>query len=160
MLRKSILFLVILLSFGLFSLQRAGQDSIKNFTWLLGTWKMESKRGIVYENWKKVSNKEFRGISYMLNEKDTIVLETISLLEKDGLLHYIPTVVDQNDGKPVVFNLISIKNKEVIFENKMHDFPQRISYSLTKDQHLMAIISGEVNNTEKQIQFLMQKVNN
>ena len=50
---------------------------LKQAEWLVGTWKNETKRGIVYETWRKVSKTELVGKSYKIKQGDTVVFETI-----------------------------------------------------------------------------------
>ena len=57
-------------------------------------------------------------------------------------LFYIPTVKNQNNGEPVSFKLVSGKNGEFVFENKQHDFPQRIIYRNPNPDSLYARIEG------------------
>src|SRR5690606_29225029 len=94
------------------------------------------------ESWTKTSDTEFAGKSYILKEKDTVIFETIRLVqEKDGLF-YIPTVRNQNDNLPVRFALKAISDTEMVFENPKHDFPQIISYTKITSDSLVAEISG------------------
>lgn len=126
--------------------------------WLIGTWEMTTKKGNVYESWKKINKDEFSGKSYILKNRDTIILETVKLVQKGDSLFYIPTVREQNDGLPVHFSMKSVSGKKIIFENPSHDFPQVISYTRTGKDSLMAQISGMQNVRQRNERFPMRRV--
>jgi hypothetical protein len=121
-------------------------DSSDRFNQLLtleGTWVMQTKKGPLFESWNKVSDVELQSRSYRLNGKDTVLLEKVSIVEKEGGIFYIPVVENQNNGQPVKFTLISIEKNKFTFENKLHDFPQRIIYNLLSTDSIVARIEGE-----------------
>lgn len=60
--------------------------------------------------------------------QDTTLLEHLELTVEDKEVWYIPTVPDQNNAEPVPFKLVYHGDKDLIFENRQHDFPQRILY--------------------------------
>jgi hypothetical protein len=115
---------------------------IDNLQWLLGTWRDSSSAGQLYEIWTKVNDTLYSGKSFMIAHTDTVFYETIMLELKGTDLFYIPTVRNQNNEQPVTFKLISDKYGEFIFENKNHDFPQRIIYKNPHPDSLYARIEG------------------
>lgn len=131
---------------------------LKQAEWLIGTWENQSQRGTIYEKWSKISDLEFSGKSFALAENDTIVFETLQLIEKQDGIFYIPTVKNQNDGQPVSFSLKKISETELFFENPEHDFPQYISYTRVLPDSLIAEISGMRGGQERKITFRMRKV--
>lgn len=134
------------------------KSQLKQAEWLIGTWENQTQRGTIYETWSKVSDLEFSGKSYALAENDTIVFETLQLIEKQDGVFYIPTVKNQNDGQPVSFSLKKITETELFFENPEHDFPQVISYTRVLPDSLIAEISGMRGGQERKITFRMRKV--
>jgi hypothetical protein len=133
-------------------------NEIKKAEWLIGTWENKTSRSSVYETWIKISDDEMSGKSYLLKEKDTIVFETIRLVQEQGRLFYIPTVRDQNDGLPVRFGLKTISVKVLVFENPLHDFPRVISYSRISRDSLIGEISGMKNGQIHKQTFPMKLV--
>ncbi len=127
--------------------------------WLIGVWENKTTRGSLYESWRKVSDKEFSGKSYTVKGADTVVLETVRLVEEQDQLYYIPTVSDQNNGKPVRFKLTRLTDEQFVAENPEHDFPQTITYTKRGRDSLMAEISGRLNGTLAKRMFPMRKVN-
>ena len=92
--------------------------------WVLGKWQVNESDS--FEEWDRVDDNLYRGKGYEIRKNDTLVTETITIVQKGKEIFYIPSVTDQNEGKPVSFKLVSKKAGELIFENKDHDFPQRI----------------------------------
>lgn len=126
--------------------------------WLIGTWEIKSSKGILYESWKKISNNEFDGKSYIIKDSDTLLLETIQLINQSGQKFYIPTVKNQNEGLPVRFEAKIFTKDSLLFENQSHDFPQNISYTkITKDS-IIAKISGIVNGELRSRIFNMRRI--
>lgn len=133
-------------------------NGISRIEWLVGTWKQEISKGSIYETWRKTDENELTGKSYKLKGKDTIVFETISLVNDDGRLSYIPSVKDQNGGAPIRFKENTISETLLVFENKEHDFPQVISYTKIGKDSLMAEISGMRNGKEERRYFPMHRI--
>lgn len=134
-------------------------NGINQMKWVIGTWEHITPKGSIYETWKKDhKNNELMGKSYKLKNKDTIVFETIRLVQDQGGLFYIPVVKDQNDGIPVRFQAKVISAKQVVFENKTHDFPQVISYAKINKDSLQAEISGLRNGKQERRYFPMKRI--
>ena len=97
-------------------------NSIKKMEWLIGTWEHKTSKGTVYETWSKACKNELTDKSYMLKGKDTIIYETIQLVQEKDMLFYIPVVKNQNGGSPIRFEGKTISKAQFVFENKTH-FP-------------------------------------
>jgi Domain of unknown function (DUF6265) len=134
------------------------KSDIKKAGWLIGTWENKTQRGSMYETWAKASDDELSGKSYKLKEKDTIVFETIRLVQEQNSLFYIPKVNNQNGGLPVRFAAKTVSDMELVFENPQHDFPQVISYTKINADSLVAEISGTINGKERKQTFPMKRV--
>lgn len=137
--------------------QDAGR-SFQNLNSLIGKWSMETSKGIVYESWLKLNDSTFKGLSFRVTGKDTAVLEQIELVLREGRIMFIPTVPGQNDEKPVVFTLAKTENNAYSFENKDHDFPNKVVYVLPKNNTLHAWIEGNINGQIKRMDFNFKKV--
>lgn len=105
---------------------------------------METDENSIFEEWEKVSDSLCIGMSYLVNDGDTIVLETLQLKYENGKLCYAPTVQTQNEGREILFPLkeFAADEKKFVFENLAHDFPQRIIYHFVDDKTLNARIEG------------------
>jgi hypothetical protein len=115
---------------------------------LSGLWKMDAKRGAIYEEWQVKSDSQLSGKSYKLNNKDTTVLENVTISLQRTEIYFTPVVRDQNNQQPVPFKLISCSGNRYVFENKEHDYPQRVIYELVSMNDLKARIEGKKNGKE------------
>lgn len=135
----------------LFSQARSSAD-LKKIEWLLGRW--ERTNGIAghpeSEEWKKISDTEWKGVSVRLSGADTVALERITLLLKEQNLYYIADV--PVNPEPVSFKVTEISNTGFVCENPQHDFPQKIVYRKTGST-LKASLSGG----GKPIDFIFEK---
>jgi hypothetical protein len=133
-------------------------SEIEKAGWLIGAWQNNSPEGSATEIWEKKNDSTFAGNSYFIVGVDTVSLETISLEQHGKELFYIPTVKVQNAGQPVKFKLTSITDKNLVFENPLHDFPQKISYTKISDSYLSAEISGIMEGNQKSQKFQFVRV--
>lgn len=124
---------------------------------LVGTWKMESAKGILFESWQKVSDSVLKGISYKLNGKDTVLLEQVDLVRRGMNIQYIPVANGQNNGEAVIFTLSKTQQDIYTFENLSHDFPQVIVYRLPENNTLHAWIEGKVGEKNKRVDYKYTK---
>ncbi|MBT1686116.1 DUF6265 family protein [Dawidia soli] len=131
---------------------------LKSAAWLLGAWRNSTSRGELYEAWRVKDDSTYAGRSCFVVGKDTVSSETVALAMRGGKLLYIPTVRDQNHGQPVTFTETTVTENEMIFENPVHDFPQRITYRQVGDDSLVAVISGMQGEKEKSVKFPMSRV--
>jgi len=151
---------LLLLFAGLMLLGAWTQEStdIKKADWLIGTWENKTSKGSLYETWRKINDREYRGKSYILQGKDTVVFETIQIVQDGSNLFYIPTVKDQNNNQPVHFIAKTSSATQLVFENRQHDFPQVITYTKTGTDALTAEISGTKNGKERKQSFPMKRI--
>jgi hypothetical protein len=47
---------------------------------------------------------------------------------------------------------------KVVFENKTHDFPQKITYQFTSDDVMLATIEGTMNGKTEKIDFKYSRI--
>lgn len=101
------------------------------FHWLAGVWEMKIAVGESrFEIWNEIDDHRLVGQGMKVSGKDSMLLETIELVQKEGHYWYIPTVPDQNNALPVSFCLVKSEEMKLTFENPRHDFPQRIIYHI------------------------------
>jgi hypothetical protein len=130
----------------------AQQLSIDDLKWLQGEWEYTSSNNIYFnEKWEYVNDSLMMGESVALKGNDTLTYETVRLFKHDDKIIYAPTVKGQNNNREVQFTLVEY-DSSFVFENKDHDFPQKISY-FRKDNMLYASIQGESNGNLKTINF-------
>ena len=117
---------------------------------IIGEWQLEDKP--VIEKWiEKDGNYSAKVI--VTSGGDKMITEEIRIIENEDGVFYEAHVADQNEGGAVLFELISLKEDKIIFENKAHDFPQRITYYLIDTNELIATIEGKIDGGSKLIDF-------
>ena len=136
---------------------RTGLSQMENAKWLIGTWENRTSRGSTFETWIVLNDSAFYGKSYALRGQDTAVFETIRMIQKEDQILYIPTIPDQNEGKPVTFTSIYLSGNKLIFEAPEHDFPQVISYTRVSADEMVAEISGLLNGEQRYRTFKMNR---
>lgn len=141
-----------------FLLSSGVQSDFDQLLRLRGTWAMQTKKGLLYEEWRKLGEFELDGKSYRLNQRDTILIERVKIKKNGEGIFYIPTVQNQNQGQPVSFKLISTEGNKFTFENKLHDFPQRIIYNLVSNDSIVARIEGSKNGMSGGSDFFFKRV--
>lgn len=124
-----------------------------------GIWKMETDEGAIFEEWEKVSDSSLTGMTYAVKDGDTILLETLSLKYADGKLCYAPVIQSQNEGQEILFPLKEYvaAERKFVFENPLHDFPQRIIYHFVDDKTLNARIEGDLEGRMESTDFNYKK---
>lgn len=135
-------------------------DSVNKLTkldkmdWVLGYWEMVSPEGKVTESWIRTNDSVYSGIGkYTDTAGQTLTTEEISIVLRDGKLLYIPLVTDQNKGEPVIFTEVVFSDTMVAFDNKNHDFPQRIVYVMQGAGKMLAYIEGEINGEPARLEY-------
>lgn len=109
---------------------------------LVGTWLSED--GSSYEHWDKLSAVSMKGYSYQVKNGEMKVNEYLDLMQRKDGTFYIPTVIGQNEGKPVEFKLTS-SDSSFVFENREHDFPKKICYKRLSETEVFVQVLGDKN---------------
>ena len=140
------LLVLMFLSFATYS--TAQKNSIKpakqfkSLRWLEGAWERTNvKPGITAtEEWNEVSPSELKGLGITMKGQDTMVLEKIQILLKNGNIYYVADV--KENKAPVYFKFTSLTPDGFVCENPDHDFPKRIEYRLAGSTLTVLISDG------------------
>jgi len=142
MFQKTTLILLLLAFMSCINKNEKGNEKITKANWLLGKWETKTSDGNLSESWKQVNDSTFQGLSFFIKDKDTLHNESIILQQNGEDLIYNATIQGQNENKAVSFKMISGTDKQMVFENPKHDYPQKITYTLITKDSLVAAISG------------------
>ncbi len=123
------------------------------FNRLPGVWEMNTGKVKVVEIWQIESQQKLSGKSFIIRDTDSTLSETITIERVKGKLNYIPVVRNHNKSYAIYFRLLPKPLGAFIFENKKHDFPQRIIYRFITDDSLHARIEGKVKRKFKSGDF-------
>jgi uncharacterized protein YciI len=96
---------------------------------------------MVYEQWNQSDDGTLRGISYKMENGEVEVTEYLSISSRDGEIVYTAVVLGQNGGAPVDFELTR-SDTVFVFENREHDFPQRIAYKYINNKSFRVEVSS------------------
>ena len=124
---------------------------------MLGVWSSRTRNEFTKETWQKINDSTFTGFAFTTVEQDTVFAETLELLKKGN--HTVLKVATYTDtlATPVTFTMIAFENNKVVFENKLHDFPQRIIYSSTKKDSIHAWIEGTIGGEQQKVDLYYNK---
>lgn len=107
---------------------------------LQGTWKMENKEN--FERWDKLNENALKGFSYELKNAQITISEYLDISRTQSEIIYTATVLNQNQGNGIRFNLIKT-DSAFTFENLTHDFPKRIVYQKLSGNEVLVKVLGE-----------------
>jgi uncharacterized lipoprotein YehR (DUF1307 family) len=157
MLQKTTLILLLLAIVSCKNAADNEKDKIKSANWLLGKWETKTADGNLSESWKQLNDSTFQGQSFFIKNKDTLHKESILLQQIGENLIYSATIKGQNENKAVAFKMTSGTEKQLVFENPKHDYPQKITYTQIKKDSLVASISGVQLGKPSSEKFGMKK---
>lgn len=126
---------------------------------LVGKWEDLSKENSQFEEWLMSEDGGLIGEGFVIAKSDTVFIESLSISKVNGLLTYIAKVSNQNESQPVSFGLFADEGNRLIFENRQHDFPQRIIYEVVSEENMLAYIEGFEDGVFRQIKFSFQRIN-
>jgi hypothetical protein len=115
-----------------------------------GKWKMENEESEIYESWTLFTDSVLVGINYSKDNNEMDINEQILLRKQEDSWEYIAIPNNQDITR---FILIEHSPKKFTFENKDHDFPQRIIYEFHKDGKLTAVLEGDIKGELKRKEF-------
>jgi hypothetical protein len=113
----------------------AGAEECRSLTlveWVLGEWTATPGKVVIHEQWHRVSDDTFEGesVTRSLTDDELVNYESLRLVAMSDGVFYIAKVTD-ND-LPVPFRLTQCSEALAVFENPLHDAPQRLIYRLLK----------------------------
>ena len=126
---------------------------IENFDWLIGDWEevneKDGKR--TFEKWHKISDTEYAGIDFVMQNEDTLRLEKIQLIHTNGKWNMNIKVPEEKEA--IVFKMIHHSESEFTCESTEVDFPSIIKFWKSGDR-----INASVSNAEMETPFEFKKV--
>jgi hypothetical protein len=133
----------------------AADELLSRVGWLAGCWRSAGGEPGSAEHWMPVAGGTMLGMARTVRRGRTVEHEFMQIRETgDGRLAYIA----QPSNQPMAqFTSIRIGEREVVFENAEHDFPQRILYRLEGEGRLQARIEGTVKGVARSVDFPMSR---
>jgi len=127
------------------------KPSISDLSFLAGCWELKSNGREINEQWMKPSGGVMLGMGRTVANGNVREYEFTQIREeKDGEIYYVAKPSGQPEAS---FKLVKLQNKEVVFENLEHDFPQRVIYRRQADGSLFARVEGTVKGQMRGLDY-------
>lgn len=134
----------------------AAELELSRLAWLAGCWHSESAESGSVEHWLPLAGGSMLGVSRTVKKGVTVAFEFMELRTlADGKLVFIAHPSAQRSA---TFPVLRMSETEAVFENALHDFPQRVAYARVGETQLLARIEGMRNGRLKVIEFPMRRV--
>lgn len=131
--------------------------ALNQLGWLAGHWRMEKAGRVVDEQWMAPAAGVMLGMARTIARGKVVEHEFMQIREgPGGALYFVALPSGQ---KEAAFQIVSLSATEAVFENKEHDFPQKITYARQPDGSLLAAIEGPgKDGTTRRIEFPYRRV--
>lgn len=131
--------------------------SLDGFSGMSGCWerKDDAKKLLVSEQWMSPAGSSILGMGRTVKNGKTTGWEYMRIEQRDDGIYFVSRPKENREDTS--FKMMSSTGAEFVFENKEHDFPQRIIYRL-KANMLTGRIEGNNNGKFLGIDFPMTRV--
>ena len=148
---KTSMFIFVLLMLGSLGPAQSPNPTLNDLSGLAGCWEANLRGREVNEQWMKPGGGIMLGIARTVSQGKAAEFEFTQIREdKDGAIYYVAKPSGQPEAS---FKLVKLQNKEAVFENPQHDFPQRIIYRLQPDGSLFARVEATVKGQLRGIDY-------
>jgi hypothetical protein len=107
---------------------QTGKPALSRLGWLAGYWENETGNQIYTEQWMIPAGTSMLGASRTVAGGKTVAYEFLQIRrDEQGDIFYVARPSGQAEA---AFRLVKHSDRELVFENPTHDFPQRIIYRL------------------------------
>lgn len=135
---------------------RAETDPVAALAWLAGCWASLDGEPGSGEQWMAPAGGTLLGMSRTIAKGRTVAHEFMQIREiSPGRLAFIANPSGQAQA---IFPVLRLGQREVVFENPAHDFPQRVIYRLDDAGVLRARIEGTSKGKASAADFPMRRV--
>jgi hypothetical protein len=118
---------------------RTPPPQIDELSWLEGRWEGEKDGVSMEEEWTSVKGGAMLGLHRDVQGGRMVSYEFLRIQAlPEGIVYFGSPL----SAPPVSFRLVEWGERRLVFENKRHDFPQRILYWLDRKESLHARIEG------------------
>jgi hypothetical protein len=129
---------------------------VDDFAFAAGCWQAVDGGATMEEQWSRPAGGVMLGTARVVSGGRAVFTEFVEVREKpEGLVMTVALGI----GKPSTsFTRIASAAGEVVFENKAHDFPQRVRYRNDGKDALHARVEGTQNGQAKGEEFPYKRV--
>lgn len=118
------------------------KSSLERLAWLEGTWGGITDGVTMEEIWSSPAGGGLVGMHKDTKGGRMVSFEFFRIVERDS--SGVCYLSSPGGRPPVPFCAIELGDRRVVFENREHDFPQRVLYWLERDGRLHARIEGTI----------------
>ncbi len=129
---------------------KATTDLLRKVGWLTGCWDRRVDRWHFEEQWMEPRGGTMLGMSRTTRGDTLVEYEQVRIFERGGKLVYAARPSGQT---PAEFVSTEVGDSVIVFENKTHDFPQRITYCRTGLDSLLATVEGKSKGRRRAVDF-------
>lgn len=131
--------------------------SIADLDGMAGCWERRDdvKKLLITEQWMSPAGTSILGMGRTVKDGKTTGWEFMRIEKRDDGLYFVSR--PKENAEDTAFKLVRSTPGEVVFENKEHDFPQRVIYKL-QGTKMIGRIEGTMNGKERGIDFPYVKV--
>jgi hypothetical protein len=130
---------MIALPMALVWLAAAVPTTVESLAWMEGTWVGEKDGVRMEEVWTGIRGGALLGMHSDVKAGRLVGWEFLRIAPVDGRVTYLAS---PRSAPPTPFTLVEAGEKRAVFENKAHDFPQRILYWIDDKGAMHARIEG------------------
>jgi hypothetical protein len=133
---------------------RTTRLELSALAWMAGVWSGVTENTEMEEQWTVPKGGMMLGVHRDVRVGRAVSFEFLRIQETaDGVTYWASP-----NGKPATpFRAVEIVGQRVVFENKEHDFPQRIIYWLASDGRLHARIEGTIKGKLESREWVWKK---
>ena len=117
----------------------AAPPTVDSLAWMEGTWVGEKDGIRMEEVWTGIRGGALLGLHSDVKAGRLVGWEFFRIAPVDGRVTYLSS---PRSAPPTPFTLVEAGEKRAVFENKAHDFPQRILYWIDDKGAMHARIEG------------------
>lgn len=128
----------------------ARADGVESLDWLSGCWTMIKDGRVTEEAWLRPAGGMTAGVGRTLRDGALRQFEFMRIDVQNGVVTFTAIPSGQAQAS---FPAVSQTADEIVFENKAHDFPQKITYRSSGPGTLYAAIQGPINGNLRTIEF-------
>ena len=123
----------------------AAADDASRLSWLTGCWTGSDGEVTTEEHWTSAAGGAMLGMNKAVADGRVVFFEFLRIVPQEGRLCYLASPA----GKPpTAFCATTVSDQRVVFENREHDYPQRIVYE-RHGELLRARTEGVVDGKER-----------
>jgi hypothetical protein len=134
----------------------AQTPSVNTLSWMTGCWEVNDNGRVTTERWAAPTENLMLGTSQTVKNGKSVAFEFLRVYSGPQGMAYIAKPSSAKEETSFAF--LKAGDKEIVFENLKHDFPQRIIYKADKSDSLFARIEGMQNGKLAGMDIPMRRV--